>query len=332
VHLPLKVNDLSHILTVRTRTLSSGKYTYYKYLFLTQVQYISAHIAKWIAESNRPATITSDPELIDILTTGHPNLKVPSPGTVRRDVNAAYLKCRERITKLLQDHPGLVHFATDAWTSNNTQGEALAGMDNSFESEHRVHCFNHALQLSAKTLLRPLNAGLGKATEDGDDDDVEELLDLDTDDDGGENEGEDEDGEDGVGDEGEDEDEDEDLLVPGDADDIDDGIDELDALGPDAREEVLADTAAVREVATKLRRLALTVVRSTTIALAWRRYCKEHELKSRIFPRDVVTRWDSTYYILNFAIKYRTVIDAMTADKSLKLRRFELEMEEWAIA
>jgi hypothetical protein len=36
--------------------------------------------------------------------------------------------------------------------------------------------------------------------------------------------------------------------------------------------------------------------------------------------------------MLDFAIRYRTAIDAMTADKSLKLRKFELEMEEWSIA
>jgi len=35
--------------------------------------------------------------------------------------------------------------------------------------------------------------------------------------------------------------------------------------------------------------------------------------------------------MLCFAIKYRAAIDAMTADKSLKLRKFELETEEWAI-
>jgi hypothetical protein len=81
--------------------------------------YISAHIAKWVAESNRPATIVSDPELIDLFTTGHPHLKVPSPSTVRRDINVAYLKSRERIVKLLHDHTGHVHFATDAWTSTN---------------------------------------------------------------------------------------------------------------------------------------------------------------------------------------------------------------------
>jgi hypothetical protein len=36
--------------------------------------------------------------------------------------------------------------------------------------------------------------------------------------------------------------------------------------------------------------------------------------------------------MLSFAIKYRQVIDAMTADKSLKLRKFELDHEEWGIA
>jgi hypothetical protein len=74
---------------------------------------------KWVAESNCPASIVSDPELIDLLTTGHPHLKVPSPNTVRCDVKAAYKKCCQRIMKLLQDHLGWIHFATDAWTSTN---------------------------------------------------------------------------------------------------------------------------------------------------------------------------------------------------------------------
>ncbi len=36
--------------------------------------------------------------------------------------------------------------------------------------------------------------------------------------------------------------------------------------------------------------------------------------------------------MLSFTIKYCAVIDAMIADKSLKLQKFELETEEWAIA
>jgi hypothetical protein len=83
------------------------------------LMYISAHIVKWVAESNRPATIVSNPELVSLFITEHPHLKVPSPNTIRRDVNVAYLKCHERIVKLLQDHPGHVHLVTDAWTSTN---------------------------------------------------------------------------------------------------------------------------------------------------------------------------------------------------------------------
>ena len=80
---------------------------------------ISAHIVKWVAKSNCPANITSNPELVELLTTGHPYHKVPSPSTVQHDVKAAYLKCHEHIAKLLQDHPGHVYFATDVWTSTN---------------------------------------------------------------------------------------------------------------------------------------------------------------------------------------------------------------------
>jgi len=38
-----------------------------------------------------------------------------------------------------------------------------------------------------------------------------------------------------------------------DVDDIDDGVDELDALDADEREEIIADTAAVRETVSKVR-------------------------------------------------------------------------------
>jgi hypothetical protein len=285
----------------------------------------SAHIAKWVAESNRPASIVSDPELIDLLTTGHPHLKVPSSRTVRRDIKAAYEKCRERIAKLLRDHPGHVHFASDAWTStnhhafvawtvhlehdgtmlaflldiievpeshtgvalakafqkmletfglqervcswsvvilfnlslvqilamnadnatsNDTQGEALAEMPNSFELENRVRCFNHTLQLSAKTLLRPFNVGLGKTTEDDDNTDIDNLLD---------------DNDDELDDNSDDDDEDDSLPDVPDVDDVDDGIDEFDALDDDEQERIIADTAAVRQTVSKVRLIFISL-------------------------------------------------------------------------
>lgn len=49
-------------------------------------------------------------------------------------------------------------------------------------------------------------------------------------------------------------------------------------------------------------------------------------------PRDVATRWNSTFDLINFAIEYRTAIEEMTAKREHNLRVFELLVEEWKIA
>ena len=79
----------------------------------------SAHIVKWVTESNRPANIVNDRELKELLTASRPNLEIPSASTVARDIKIAFEKCKGRIAKLLREHPGHLHFATDAWTSPN---------------------------------------------------------------------------------------------------------------------------------------------------------------------------------------------------------------------
>ena len=35
--------------------------------------------------------------------------------------------------------------------------------------------------------------------------------------------------------------------------------------------------------------------------------------------------------MLRFAVKYRSAIDSLTADKSVKLRKYELDEDEWKI-
>ena len=125
----------------------------------------------------------------------------------------------------------------DNAASNDTQVDALAGMANSFEVDNRVRCFNHTLQLSAKTLLRPFNAGLGEATDD-DAGNVDDLPEVERDDD--DNSDDDDDNDD---------DDPSDVL---DLEDIDNGVDELADLGADAREELMADTAALRRTVSKV--------------------------------------------------------------------------------
>ena len=48
-------------------------------------------------------------------------------------------------------------------------------------------------------------------------------------------------------------------------------------------------------------------------------------------PRDVSTRWNSTYDMLKFACTYREAIDKITDERAMKLREYELKDDEWKI-
>jgi hypothetical protein len=69
----------------------------------------------------------------------------------------------------------------------------------------------------------------------------------------------------------------------------------------------------------------------TIALLAWCRICVEKNLKPDLIPQDVATRWNLTYDMLHFAIKYQDAIDGVTAYKSLKMRKFELDNNDWTI-
>ncbi|KAJ7210738.1 hypothetical protein GGX14DRAFT_299674, partial [Mycena pura] len=81
-----------------------------------------------------------------------------------------------------------------------------------------------------------------------------------------------------------------------------------------------------------IRRLAFAIIHSTTIALpAWRKACGTHGRPVRLIPCDVRTRWNSLYDMLVVAIEYKDVINAVTADRELNLRKYDLSNAEWAI-
>jgi hypothetical protein len=56
------------------------------------------------------------------------------------------------------------------------------------------------------------------------------------------------------------------------------------------------------------------------------------DLAERKMPRDVLTRWNSTYDMLDFAVGYQSAIDDMTGDKTMNLHKYELGDGEWKIA
>jgi hypothetical protein len=64
---------------------------------------------------------------------------------------------------------------------------------------------------------------------------------------------------------------------------------------------------------------------------AWKEAVENQDLEERLIPRDVTTRWNSTYDMLTFVLEYRPVVEKFTADRKNELRELELSDEEWDI-
>ncbi|KAJ6563842.1 hypothetical protein B0H19DRAFT_846669, partial [Mycena capillaripes] len=81
-----------------------------------------------------------------------------------------------------------------------------------------------------------------------------------------------------------------------------------------------------------VRKFSFALVHSTTKALpAWRAACGTKNMAVRLLPRDVRTRWNSTYDMLVVAVQYKEVVNAVTADRNLPLRKYELSDTDWII-
>jgi hypothetical protein len=79
----------------------------------------------------------------------------------------------------------------------------------------------------------------------------------------------------------------------------------------------------------QLRKLAYKIINSSTLLLpAWKNVLKRLEMDEKLLPRDVTTRWNSTFDMLDFAYSHRKALDLMTQDRANGLRDFELSEEE----
>lgn len=219
---------------------------------------------------------------------------------------------KDKITKLLLNHPGRLHIANDTWTSpnhrafcawtvhlqhdgqpltflldivelaeshtgvalatatqnmltrfgiqdkilalnadnasaNDRQTAELDRLQNAFNEINQLRCFNHSMQLSAVELVKPFNAGMGKAALKGPaeaDENDEAAANIESEDDDDETDG-DENENDNDGDDGD------------SIDDPEDDTDELASMDDEEREELLEQTASVREAVSKVSVVAL---------------------------------------------------------------------------
>ena len=64
----------------------------------------------------------------------------------------------------------------------------------------------------------------------------------------------------------------------------------------------------------------------------WLEKIEVFHLRVRMMLRDVSTRWNSTFDMLDFALTYRLPIDSITSNRELNLCKYELQDDEWDLA
>ncbi|KAG1843639.1 hypothetical protein C8R48DRAFT_585258, partial [Suillus tomentosus] len=90
-------------------------------------------------------------------------------------------------------------------------------------------------------------------------------------------------------------------------------VDEMETMDADKCADLMQSLRPVKVMLVKLRKIAFKMVHSSTILLpAWKLLLQEQKRTVRIMPRDIVTRWNSTFNMLRFANEYRPALEEMT--------------------
>ena len=203
-------------------------------------------------------------------------------------------------------------------------------VDNFPGTANQIWCFNHILNLVAKSILRQFDApkkdsrtskddenlltGLAQELDnETDNEDEEDLTDYNDDDWGNEDDHEGMSREQVV--------KLEESLVP---------VRLMLAKVPQFQNQSLSIINSyyiVQYIYIQLRALANTIKNSSTILLPqWNTKLEELGLSIRMMPHDVSTQWNSTFNMLNFAIDYCMAIDSMTSIQNIW--KYKLDNDE----
>ncbi|PIL28879.1 hypothetical protein GSI_08925 [Ganoderma sinense ZZ0214-1] len=219
----------------------------------------------------------------------------------------------------------------DNASNNNKMVDHLARILAAFEGEyHHTRCFAHVTQLVARGFVGQFEVK-GVKGEDVDglvDDDVHALLKLAENMDEEEREakrirerehGGDKELEEGWDDSVEEDDE--------------EWVSEVASLTDEEREEYEKQIRPVKMALVKLRKFSFKIVNSSTKLLpAWRTVTADLKLPNRLLPRDVRTRWNSTYDMLVESLIFRPAIDKMSdPEEEYGLGAYRLKKKEWTL-
>ncbi|KAJ8515393.1 hypothetical protein ONZ45_g7180 [Pleurotus djamor] len=213
----------------------------------------------------------------------------------------------------------ILSITCDNASANDTMIEEIADLVLKYKGEeNRVRCFAHIINLVAKSLLKQFDVPKGKK-HDAMSTAEKELADLAVDLDMEDLQTRLEAGRSGQ--------------AENDDDDIQGWIDELDSMSEGEKAAHREEVQPVSLVLVKLRKLSYKILHSTTILLpAWKKVLAALHLKERVMPRDVTTRWNSTFDMLDFAIEYRSAVQTMTQQHEEALGMYEMANSDWKIA
>jgi hypothetical protein len=219
----------------------------------------------------------------------------------------------------------------------------------------RVRCFAHTINLTAKATLRQFEKKKGKKTKHTDNDETPifddlpllEPIDVENDLDDSDRELDLEDLEDLAGMVGKDDDEDDEGKVVRDEEEI---VNVFETLTEEEQERWKVEVVPLRTALYKVgvrcfasfatdtwpqqtRRIAFKVINSPTLLLPQWYALLESDAPSqfhgRSLPRDVSTRWNSTFDHLAAFLEMQDYVDKFTGVREHGLRNFELTKEEW---
>ncbi|KAF5342776.1 hypothetical protein D9758_017115 [Tetrapyrgos nigripes] len=182
-------------------------------------------------------------------------------------------------------------------------------------TSNHTQCFNHIINLMAKSLLKLFDASTMKKNEDMDevelalaelaaDIDIEELL-----------------VQIGKGSDNVEAEDESDLIV-----------DMLKGFGDDEAKELQQRIRPITKVLVKLQKISFKTINSSMLLLLqWYSILNEHEKKEMVIPRDVNTRWNSSFDILDYScIHKRYINEFVNEDLDNGLSKFALRKAGFA--